>query len=183
MIWAKQSRQLVWGCTAALGLAAAAHAGLLTREDTSMAGKPAPAIEGKGVLDGAEVKTAAAAGKPLLVIFFCSWCPPSKKELADLKALRAKVPAERLMIVGVAMDPVRTPATVSQVKPSLEKAALGFPVVMATEEMIKSFNCPGWPATYVINPEGKFVKALFGYHPPTKLAAEVNALLPQSTSR
>jgi len=31
--------------------------------------------------------------------------------------------------------------------------------------------------------EGGFVKALFGYHPPEKIAAEVNALRPKSAAR
>jgi peroxiredoxin len=173
----------LWAVGAAACLASAAYAGLVTREDTSMAGKPAPAIEGKSVQDGSEVKTDSARGKPLLVIFFCSWCPPCKHELADLKALRAKVPAEKLVIVGAAMDPVKTPHTVAEVKPTIEKAGVSFPVVMATAAMIKAFECPGWPATYVINPDGKFVKALYGYHPLKKLAAEVNAIIPKTARR
>jgi thiol-disulfide isomerase/thioredoxin len=112
---------------AALGTTAA-YAALLPREVTSMAGKPAPLIKAKSV-KGTPVDSEAARGKVLLVNFFASWCPPCNKERGDLKALRARIPADKLAIVGVAMDRVVTPNTVPQVKPVVEKHRLNFPPV------------------------------------------------------
>jgi peroxiredoxin len=161
--------------------AAAAHAALLPREVTTMAGKPAPPIEATSI-QGTPVKTDTARGKVLLVNFFASWCPPCNKELDHLKQLRARVPSSQLLLVGVAMDPVVTPKTVGQVKPVLIKHGLNFPVVLATKRLVAAYGCPGFPATYVVDPQGKFVKALYGYQPPDKLAAEVNALLPKTAA-
>jgi peroxiredoxin len=163
-------------------VATAAHAALETREVTTMAGKTAPAIQARSV-QGNSVTTQAGQGKVLLVNFFASWCPPCQKELGHLKELRARLPADKVMIVGVAMDAVMTLYTVPEVKPMVEKAGLNFPVVLATKALVGAYQCPGFPATYVISPEGKFVKALFGYHPLEKVSAEVNALLPNSASR
>jgi cytochrome c biogenesis protein CcmG/thiol:disulfide interchange protein DsbE len=167
---------------AAVLAATAAHAALLPREVTSMAGKPAPIIKAKSV-QGMPVNSEAARGKVLLVNFFASWCPPCNKELDDLKALRARIPADKLAIVGVAMDPVVTPNTVSQVKPVVEKHGLNFPVVLATKALVAAYECPGFPATYVVNGDGKFFKALYGYHPPEKLEAEVKLLSARSARR
>lgn len=160
-------------------VAAAAHAALLPREVTTMAGKPAPHIQARSI-QGSPVETDTARGKVLLVNFFASWCPPCNKELDHLKALRARVPSSQLLMVGVAMDPVVTPKTVGQVKPVVTKHGLNFPVVLATKGLVAAYECPGFPATYLVDPQGKFVKALYGYQPPDKLAAEVNALLPRT---
>jgi peroxiredoxin len=173
---------LAAGVIATLLAAAAAHAALLPREVTTMAGKTAPVIQAKSI-QGPPVTTQTARGKVLLVNFFASWCPPCNAEMGRLKELRARVPADRLMMVGVAMDPVMTPATVGQVKPVVTRIGLNYPVVMATKALVAAYQCPGIPATYVVNPEGKFVKALYGYQPPEKLAAEVNALLPKTARR
>jgi len=103
--------------------------------------------------------------------------------LDDLKALRARIPVDRLVIVGVAMDPVVTPSNVPQVKPVVEKHKLNFPVVLATKALVAAYECPGFPATYVVNGDGKFFKALYGYHPPEKLEVEVKLLSPRSAHR
>ena len=96
---------------AALGLAFCSFvsAAIATRVNRKMAGLTAPAVKASSVGGGAPVQTDSARGKVLLVNFFASWCPPCNKEMDNLQRLRASVSADKLMIVGIAMDPVVTP--------------------------------------------------------------------------
>lgn len=160
-------------------LCAVVYAALLPKVNKKMAGIPAPAVTGASVLDGATVTIQPPVGRVLLVNFFASWCPPCNQEVDLLEKLHKSVPSDSLMIVGVAMDPIMTPATVAKVKPMVAKHRLTYPVVMATKELVDAFQCPGIPDTYVIGSDGRFVESLEGYHPMAELVHELKPLLPQ----
>jgi thiol-disulfide isomerase/thioredoxin len=54
--------------------------------------------------DGAMHKLSDWKGKPLLVNFWATWCEPCRREIPLLKSLRREHAAERLEIVGIAVD-------------------------------------------------------------------------------
>jgi len=54
--------------------------------------------------DGALHKLSDWSGKPLLVNFWATWCEPCRREIPLLKSLRREHAAERLEIVGIAVD-------------------------------------------------------------------------------
>src|SRR5262245_13920465 len=50
-------------------------------------------------LDGAQSRLSGHAGRVVLVHFFATWCEPCREELASLRALVERVPAERLTVL------------------------------------------------------------------------------------
>ena len=72
--------------------------------DRSKAGRPAPEVEIRNA-DDEPASLADAAGQPLLVNLWATWCAPCVKELPTLDALSARPGAPRVIAVSQDMGP------------------------------------------------------------------------------
>ncbi|MDO9403562.1 MAG: TlpA disulfide reductase family protein [Polaromonas sp.] len=75
--------------------------------------------------DGQSLAMQGFAGKPLLVNFWATWCPPCVEELPLLDRFSSEHKASGWQVVGLAVDQP------SAVRNWLQRAPLGFPVGMA----------------------------------------------------
>ena len=114
---------------AAAGLAGAAGAGLAwwRYQPHGSAGDPAP--EGFWGLslktpEGAALDVAQFQGKPLLLNFWATWCPPCVEELPLLNRFYADHRAKGWQVVGLAIDQP------SNVRQFLARLPLEFPVAL-----------------------------------------------------
>jgi thiol-disulfide isomerase/thioredoxin len=98
-------------------LALAAVAGFLVSRQTADVDPPAEAVVPAYVpdvalpdLDGNEQRLRSYLGRPLIINFWATWCPPCLREIPLLIELRDRA-GEAVGVVGVAVDrvgPVRT---------------------------------------------------------------------------
>jgi len=68
---------------------------------------------------------ASFKGRPLLLNFWATWCPPCVEELPMIDAFWREPAAKGLQVIGLAVDQP------SAVRRFLERQALGFPVALA----------------------------------------------------
>jgi peroxiredoxin len=68
-----------------------------------LVGKPAPAIQGTDI-DGKPFSLADAKGKPVLIVFWASWCLPNEAEIEGFKHLTESYRARGLQVVGINLD-------------------------------------------------------------------------------
>ena len=66
-------------------------------------GRPAPALEGK-TLDGDSFRLADLRGKPVVVNFWATWCPPCRDEFPVLADAAARHATDGLEVVGVVFN-------------------------------------------------------------------------------
>ena len=121
-------------------------------------------------LDGRAVTRADLAGRPVLVEFWATWCPPCRSTLGWLGELK-KRHGDRLAIVAVA---------VQSEEPEVRKvvAGLNLPIVwtLGTPELGRSFgDVSAVPTLFLFGADGRTVAAYYGA-PPT-LHAEAEAAL------
>jgi thiol-disulfide isomerase/thioredoxin len=75
--------------------------------------------------DGAELDMASLHGRPLVLNFWATWCPPCIKELPELDRFHREWSSKGWRVVGLAVDGVRP------VREFLQKQPLTFAVGMA----------------------------------------------------
>ena len=75
--------------------------------------------------DGSVLKLADLRGKPLVINFWATWCPPCVKELPDLERFWQAHRAQGWQVIGLAVDGP------TLVRTFLAKQALSFPIGLA----------------------------------------------------
>ncbi len=100
-------------------------------------------------------------GRPLLVNFWATWCPPCVEELPMLNAFHRAHAAHGWQVVGLAVDQP------SAVRTFLQKLPLVFPVGMAGlggTELSRSLGNPtgGLPFSVVFGPTGEVLHRKIG---------------------
>lgn len=105
-------------------------------------------------LEGAPVAMAAFRGRPLLLNFWATWCPPCVEELPLLNRFYGERKAQGWQVLGVAVD--QPPA----VRKFLEKLPLAYPVAIATSGGMQLGRAlgnlqGGLPFTVVFGAEGR----------------------------
>lgn len=156
------SRRVWLGAAVAAGLAGAGTAWWRLQPKT-MADSALDALWLRTFEDplGQTVAMAGFRGKPLVMNFWATWCPPCVEELPMLDAFFRDHKASGWQVVGVAVDQP------SQVRKFLQRLPLGFPVVMAGldgTELAKSLGnlSGGLPFTVVLDADGMVMHRKLG---------------------
>ncbi len=89
-------------------------------------------------------------GKVLLLNFWATWCPPCRKEIADLEALYSEYKGKGLVILGVADDDVQ------KLKDYAAKEKINYPVLPDIDRKVhNALQIEGIPATLIYDRNGK----------------------------
>lgn len=166
-----------WLWTSAAGLAAVAGAGLgwwRTRPQGTDAQAGAALSELWGLkfdrAGGGELVLADFKGKPLLINFWATWCPPCVEELPMLDRFQRETSANGWQVLGLAID---QPSSVARF---LTRTPLGFPVGLAGlggTELSRALGNEngGLPFSVVIAADGRVIQRKMGQITPQELAA------------
>ncbi|RYG07658.1 MAG: TlpA family protein disulfide reductase [Burkholderiales bacterium] len=118
---------------------------------------------------GGALPMASLRGKPLLVNFWATWCPPCIEELPLLDGFYKQNAGRNWQVVGLAVDQP------SAVRKFLERMPLSFPIGMAGlegTELAKNLGnlAGGLPFTIVLGADGQVRQRKMGKVEPADLA-------------
>lgn len=158
-------RRRNWLIAAVAGAAALAGAGLAWRQHNL--GPESPSAEAVfwqrrfPNLDGGEFSMASLRGRPMLLNFWATWCPPCIEELPLLSSFYQQNSPNRWQVLGLAVDQL------APVKHFLEQHPVTFPVVLAGMsgiELSRSLGntTGGLPFTVIFDSGGNLVQRKIG---------------------
>ena len=159
-------------------------AGLLVAAVASAAGEPATprSVSLAGIapraVDGTRLDLEAKLAQgPVLLDFWATWCRPCERSLPATQRLHERLRERGLTVVGISVD---GPRNWARVRPFASRLGLTFPIVVDEDgSLAKRFRVAGVPATVLIAPDGRIVRAHTGWVPgeDDSLEAAVSALL------
>jgi cytochrome c biogenesis protein CcmG/thiol:disulfide interchange protein DsbE len=108
-------------------------------------------------------------GKPLLVEFWATWCPPCRTSIPHLNEIYAKYKAKGLQIVGI------TDENEATVKKFQKQIPMDYNVAINTPGSIyEQFGIKAIPTAFLINKSGKIV---WTGHPMDLTEGEIQSVL------
>lgn len=107
-------------------------------------------------------------GKPVLLEFWATWCPPCRKSIPHLNELHGKYADRGLVIIGV------TNENKSVVRKFLKEQPIAYHVAFDDGKLAKHFQVRGIPHAFLANAEGVIV---WSGHPMALREAQIEELL------
>jgi thiol-disulfide isomerase/thioredoxin len=108
-------------------------------------------------------------GKPVLVEFWATWCPPCRKSIPHLNQIYAKYKSQGLEIVGITDEDETTVKKFQQQVPMAYNVAINTP-----QSVYQQFGIEGIPTAFLVNKGGKIV---WTGHPMDLTEAEIQGVL------
>jgi thiol-disulfide isomerase/thioredoxin len=110
--------------------------------------------------DGAPHRLADWTGRPLVINFWATWCEPCRREIPLLKALRREHAADRLEIVGIAVD------YPEDVRKYVQGHGIDYPVLLGDKDGLAAANAFGMdtvlPFSVFVDGQGRVVTLKVG---------------------
>jgi thiol-disulfide isomerase/thioredoxin len=123
-------------------------------------------------VNGKEVSLSDFKGKPVVVNFWASWCPPCKEEMPYFNELYKELGDEVQFMMVDLVDGSRE--TVDAAKAFIKENGYEFPVYFDTDqEAAIAYGIYSIPTSIFIDAEGKIVRSITGSMTKTDLLAEI----------
>ena len=150
----------------------ATTASLPTTARTYPPGTPAPALRLQG-LDGGTVDLAALRGRPVVVNFWATWCPPCVREFPLLRKAAAAHRADHLAVVGVLSRD--NPAAA---RDFTRAHGATWPVALdPSGQTAATWGAFGLPHTWFIHPDGTLASHQLGELSQASLNRQLSRIL------
>ncbi len=126
-------------------------------------------------LDGQIISLSDLRGKPVLINFWATWCPPCREEMPYLQQIYDEWSSKGLVLLTI--DIGETPA---QIKEFMQNNNLSLPVLLdATKSVAQRYNITGIPTTFLIDKNGVIRAKIIGSFPSAEaIEKELSKIMP-----
>lgn len=103
-------------------------------------------------VDGGEMQLSMLRGRPLVINFWATWCPPCRAEMPELERIQQQHASDRLMVIGV--DQGETAEVVTQFARGTVQTT--FPLVLDRQLRVGAlYGVRALPTTFFVDREGR----------------------------
>lgn len=112
-------------------------------------GQPAPDFELQ-TIEGKTYKLSDLKGKPVMINFFATWCPPCRAEMPALQEAYAEFEKDGFIILAVNLNESDV-----AIKSFIERYGLTFPIVVdKADKVSKAYDIVPLPTSYFVDRNG-----------------------------
>ncbi len=133
-------------------------------DPASLLGKPLPSLTG---LDYFKAKP-ELKGKPAIVEFWATWCPPCRDSIPHLNEIYKTYNAKGLQVLGITGEPNQT------IRNFVKKTPIDYPVATDRRDVAAEFGVSGIPHAFLVDAEGTIV---WQGHPMSLTAKQIEGVL------
>jgi peroxiredoxin len=129
-----------------------------TQTLTPVADRPlAPPFDLKGP-EGEPIRLADFHGRPVIVNFWATWCPPCREEMPSMQRAHEQISKEGMAVIAINVG--EDADTVAQF---LGQVPVDFPLPLdETSAVVTSWPVRGLPTTFVVDPDGRLAYVATG---------------------
>ena len=142
-------------------------------EAIPLKGHPAPDFTLQ-TLDGQPLSLSDLRGKPVVLNFWATWCPPCRAEMPELQAASEAYAAGGVIVLGVNQD-----GTADEVRAYQTELGLSFPVVLdSAYDAVKVYQINSLPTTFFIDRDGVIRDSVVGQMNAAMLKQRLRSIYP-----
>ncbi len=124
-------------------------------------------------LSGKVVRLSDFHGKPVLLDFWATWCPPCRESIPGIEKLYKNYGPKGLVVLGISLDD----GGWDSVKSFVAQHGITYPVLKGTESVESEYHVRSIPMMVVIDKNGKVVKRYLGLGGDDDLEKDIKAVL------
>ena len=124
-------------------------------------------------MDGKKVDLADFKGKPVLLDFWATWCPPCRDAIPAIEKLHKTYSGKGLVVLGISLDQ----GGWDDVKSFIAEYGITYPVLKGTEEVAAQYKVRTIPMLVIVDKEGKIYKRYLGFGDDQQLEKDIKSVL------
>ena len=124
-------------------------------------------------LEGKTVKLSELRGKPVLLDFWATWCPPCREAIPGIEKLHRSYSGKGLVVLGISLDQ----GGWDSVKEFVTESGITYPVLKGTDDVATKYHVRTIPMLVIVDKEGKIYKRYLGFGDDDQLDKDVKSVL------
>ena len=124
-------------------------------------------------LNGKSVKLSDFKGKPVLIDFWATWCPPCRASIPGLEKLHKAYGGKGLVVLAISLDQ----GGWDSVKSFAAESGITYTVLKGTEDVASQYQVRTIPMLVIMDKEGKIVKRYIGFDSEEELEKDIRSVL------